>query len=77
MNCQAPVPDPSNKKPFADNDGFLPAQDAPVGRCAECDLVHRLDLGCPHAARGRWRLVAVLAAFAIGSAVGAVWGLTR
>lgn len=39
MNCQAPLP-------FADNDPFLPRQDAPNGPCPTCGEVHRLDFGC-------------------------------
>lgn len=72
MNCQSQVPGP-----FKDDDPFLPAQDAKIERCGECGDEHRTDLGCPVSVQGRMRLVALLAAFVVASAIGLVWGLTR
>ncbi len=37
MNCQAP---------FADDDPFLPRQDATAGPCQKCGWLHRADVGC-------------------------------
>lgn len=50
MNCQAQFPD---------DDPMLPAQDAPHGHCLECDGVHRLDTGCPHAVQINWWLAVI------------------
>jgi len=71
-----------DRNPWADDDPMLPAQDAPVGLCVECDAVHRLDLGCPFAealreARAGRRIVAVLVAFVGAALAGLWWGITR
>lgn len=74
MNC--------DRNPYADDDPFLPAQDAPTGQCAECGHQHRLDLGCPHAemlreARAGKRVVALLVALFLGAIVAGCWGISR
>ena len=80
MNCHSPLPfDEEDAQPFAADDPFLPAQDAPFGECPICGDEHRLDLGCAVADQSfaSWPLLFGAGALLVVLAAAGIWCLWR